>query len=767
MNIEELISQYIDGTLSTEAESELHHRLAVSPEARKLFRAHIMLRGVARDQRVLHAPTQGMRSRLFERLQREEGMTALADPLVVVAPPPGGSDGPAAPMSAGSGNVPHSIPSANLAAPHRRRRRAAPWLITLVIAGAMFVMFWSNTTHDGASPDGTKVALGDDPHKTAPGVGGESIAKNSGGEATPGRPAPQGTAFKSETPDASGHGLSAGSRPRADSARTALVAAADAPIASTDRIGSPARPARTLYRYSSRPSRLSRAEEPSRREARDSHGLLASGYSETHVLDADGSTSTFHTAEAEAPARAVMSEPNRSDGSDELRVPEFKTSTAVDDKSGHDGDRPAQDMHSNTSSRLGEGGGIRNPIMAANAAPPKVASVEPEKLKLDSDMEEKDIAAASRVSNERFGAAMPKKLEASKTDGAAPPPPPATLGRIERERPLPRNEQPSGAAAKSMNIPSAPEPAASQSEIEDGPALVSSNGVEAKSRDSLSNQHLASVEAFTESAPTDSAARRKSGTIVAQDRRPMSPPPALRIERDSAAAAASITMAESTTLRSDARLRDGAHEDLASPTSLSSSPRFVAGLEQHSLASITALADNATFELVAQTVVRAGLEFADGTSQVVLLVGIAGYRQTETSSLFAVRSGGVTTVLPTPVVSNSTTSRFDELWGGVGYRYRLQEGSNWGVGIGSWLGAGKRYVRIGLELPVWYRVSGTVRLQVIPIAAYVRRLNVAPTTDRTTIDPAQQDGEQRDRVSEPRAGGEILTGFGVGATVNF
>lgn len=81
MNIEDLISQYLDGTLSSEAEAELHHRLSVSPEARKIFKAQIALQGIARDARVLHTPTVQMRNALFDRLQREEGMGSLADPV--------------------------------------------------------------------------------------------------------------------------------------------------------------------------------------------------------------------------------------------------------------------------------------------------------------------------------------------------------------------------------------------------------------------------------------------------------------------------------------------------------------------------------------------------------------------------------------------------------------------------------------------------------------------------------------------------------------
>ena len=41
MDIEQLISSYLDGDLTGDQEAELHHTLALSPEARALFREHI------------------------------------------------------------------------------------------------------------------------------------------------------------------------------------------------------------------------------------------------------------------------------------------------------------------------------------------------------------------------------------------------------------------------------------------------------------------------------------------------------------------------------------------------------------------------------------------------------------------------------------------------------------------------------------------------------------------------------------------------------
>ncbi len=121
MDIELLISQYIDGELTSDAEADLHHRLAVSPEARSLFRAQLALRGVARDARVLATPTTDLRSRLFDRLQ-QEGFTPEALPSSIT------------PIAAPTAVVAHSIPSPRVAGTdRRRRRRAIAWALVPIL----------------------------------------------------------------------------------------------------------------------------------------------------------------------------------------------------------------------------------------------------------------------------------------------------------------------------------------------------------------------------------------------------------------------------------------------------------------------------------------------------------------------------------------------------------------------------------------------------------------------------------------------------------
>src|SRR5437870_1994494 len=88
MNIEDLISRYMDGDLPGDGEAELHHKMAVSPEHRKLFREQLMLRSIARDRRVMYKPSEALRSALFERLEAREGLrSAMAFASAAIAAP--------------------------------------------------------------------------------------------------------------------------------------------------------------------------------------------------------------------------------------------------------------------------------------------------------------------------------------------------------------------------------------------------------------------------------------------------------------------------------------------------------------------------------------------------------------------------------------------------------------------------------------------------------------------------------------------------------
>lgn len=164
MDIEQLISSYLDGDLTGDQEAELHHTLALSPEARALFREHIALQRVARDERVLHRPDEMMRAALFARLHEDEGMergaavaagaviatpvaaTLLSDgvPDATTAPEPV-PDLPRVTRTAPTTPVETRPPIARAADrrdDERRRRRLIPILIPLMLVMIVGGTFW-------------------------------------------------------------------------------------------------------------------------------------------------------------------------------------------------------------------------------------------------------------------------------------------------------------------------------------------------------------------------------------------------------------------------------------------------------------------------------------------------------------------------------------------------------------------------------------------------------------------------------------------------
>ncbi|MCE7934166.1 MAG: hypothetical protein DYG96_06195 [Chlorobi bacterium CHB2] len=194
MNIEDLISHYLDGTLSSEAEAELHHRLSVSPEARKIFKAQIALQGVARDARVLHTPTLQMRNALFDRLQREEGMGSLADSQAATSPtpmaalmlaeavPPKSYSSAAKNAAINSELVQKEVIAASKA--ERRRRRLVALLLPLLVlvVASGIVWQWDRVGGgNGSAPpslasDNSEVSVGIAQPQSAPKPTSETLA---------------------------------------------------------------------------------------------------------------------------------------------------------------------------------------------------------------------------------------------------------------------------------------------------------------------------------------------------------------------------------------------------------------------------------------------------------------------------------------------------------------------------------------------------------------------------------------------------------------
>lgn len=140
MNIEELISQYIDGALSSEQEAELHHRLSVSTEDRRLFRQHMALQRLAGDRRMLQQPSPQLREELFARLKNEPRTMPPATDASLAA------IGSAVPMAAAAepvGSYDRTRRAAD-APPARRnsRRRAAAVLLPFVVGIIAMALIW-------------------------------------------------------------------------------------------------------------------------------------------------------------------------------------------------------------------------------------------------------------------------------------------------------------------------------------------------------------------------------------------------------------------------------------------------------------------------------------------------------------------------------------------------------------------------------------------------------------------------------------------------
>ncbi len=156
-SIEEKISYYLDGDLTEEQEAELHHLMSVSPEARTLFREHMRLQGVARDERVLLAAEPALQSGLFSRLA-DEGMDPTAAPVGVAVSFSGGpSDaamtsailagkqgGPSMPSSIDPARPAIAADAVDPARAEKRRRRLVPFLIPFLIAGITGGLLWFN-----------------------------------------------------------------------------------------------------------------------------------------------------------------------------------------------------------------------------------------------------------------------------------------------------------------------------------------------------------------------------------------------------------------------------------------------------------------------------------------------------------------------------------------------------------------------------------------------------------------------------------------------
>jgi hypothetical protein len=145
-----------------------------------------------------------------------------------------------------------------------------------------------------------------------------------------------------------------------------------------------------------------------------------------------------------------------------------------------------------------------------------------------------------------------------------------------------------------------------------------------------------------------------------------------------------------------------------------------------------------------QVAVKLGIAY--GPHQFYGMVGGGGYREVMEE---------VDAVTPGAVVRDTTT-RFDELFGGLGYRYTFLISQDLIIGFGGWGGIGNRYSRIGGEIPVIYQISRWIRAEVIPGIQYART--------RGSSTSIQQIGSVRRTQSLERET-DLQFGIGIGVTM--
>lgn len=754
MNIEDLISQYIDGSLSAEAEAELHHRLAVSPEARQLFRAHIMLRGLARDQRVLHVPSSEMRSSLFGRLVREEGM----QPVGTVSS--GGSVVAAASTApAGSGGA-RPIPSDA----HRRpaRRRFAPWLIPLVIAGALIGVLWVTDSPDVRQASAVlaqryeradQPEIGGDRH-AAPGAV-DTIAEDGSVRTSAAR--------NSVREPAAGDAANAATDQLADAGtQSSGIESTEAPIASvtladgaqTDQGVEEREP----YKYQDQRSSslktapsASRARNAARRTEERPRALLNRAGPTLAAVDgrvehADESVlEPVQNAEREpvmsAPARDLDANKDiarADDATQTERIAETKQAEGEGRKSlkadaygFNDKQSESQRSNSDTAGALIAASRQQNSDQLMNLrgassdhqAPPTIASNE----RGDRPSGSGELLGDDTV-----------RSEMNVLASNAPPPPDQWLGDQPARRELPLN------AAKKLRDDLLSVNAAEQTngggsggirpdvKME---SLVAAQAAERSGAEDMTTMYA--KQKSVESAPNHGAP--SDGTIA--DRR---------------------ADAEMSAVQTSA---EASEESLTSRPAISTrgplTVAYILGVQQNSLVDVS------VGEFGAQIVVRGGVELEEGAHQIYVQFGTASYREEVSDSLMGTMIGGVVTLPGAVTVSRSVAVRFNELWGGVGYRFNIVGDTRWNIGVGASVGAGRRYLRVASEIPIGYRIARSIRIELVPMFQYARAFDGNDSITVTDFDATKSTSEQRQRRTSLKNRTEITPGVGIGASVSW
>lgn len=732
MDLELRIAQYIDGDLSGEEEGELHHLLAVSPEARALFRQHLTLHTVARDERVLHRPTQSMRDDLFARLQAEEGMKppAILPVASVATDIPVVPDGriPAEPTSrAAADRVPEGRPPVSSAQDprteeRRRRRRLIPILIPLLLCVIVGGVWYGGGFGGNGSEDYAYLSAETGSKRHAPAPAGEYERKTDG--------------------------------PAVSDSMSAFAAAPEA-------VAEPAHPEafrKRSFRRSapSQPGRIESepelmAEATPRRESHDVLGISSTRsqwpVDNTPVdFDAEsvmGNSEDMAAARTAPPAAsaslsgpAVVFGGNVANGA-AYSVRYGQDSMMTPEPSFHSFSAAVADRDSEMFAPV-DPAGADNAFLS-NASLSVFMSNSVERSGFGSRDDEVSPVRSGHLTDSSTGlpivatienyeeiAAM---LEASGLDtdgdGRAIPSGPVNPGtRAMNER--------------AYTLATAMEPSAQEGKGMDDLPVVMSDQDRAAGADSLPAAQKMMAEADTKTAknlPTEpvptSIRRNKAGSR-------------------SPAAEADVPL------------------DLSEPRRLT----FFVGLDQSigaAVSTVQAVLPSPTANIppfsdggriFPETRVAAGIDFDGGRQRVFAAVGMWAYD--ERTSLRSTNSSA-------SVVGNSMVNRVTtvarqeekmayEVWGGAGYRYTVRLAEDWSAGAEVWGGIGAEYFHGGISVPFSYKLKENLRVEFAPGMRY-RALH-GEAEQATTGDVAS--AAYTEQVVMPDAEQRLDASFGIG-----
>ena len=747
MNIEQTISLYLDGELTSEQEAEFHHLLSVSPEARSLFREHMALQSIARDEQTLLAPEEGLRNALFGKLAAE-GMAVAAMPagvsatslseatLTMPAEETISSREPdfvvpaADPLTPGRRGSKRSAASESRPARARgegeeeekKRRRLVPFLVPFLLMAVAGSILWFGRDGTGTITSSEvpaiaeTIAPAEETRAATPGA--DRADESTGTVETEGLSVPTPAATSSTT-------ISDRDRPAAR--RSVANTTADAPRPARNVEAAPREMAALALPSSPaaldiEPDRASPPPTPPvaamsvASDDGESDGLLSSiplADEESEELLVDGGygipvDSYFADADAESVENfAVIIEHND--------TPEYES-----DEEGNFYDRDRVRMEEDLSD-------YPTSFVNAEPAPPTHTAEENAAFfaQYTSVAPQRDLPAPTFTSV-GFGAPQGPNLEGSSyvarmTDPEGKP----IVATVENQEEILNYLRAQGIMVG-----------------EDGTYSIYKPTTER-------TLAIDTDESVTVEAPADAVAMEKSSVT----------PEAATTSTASNNGGIRGSRSTETAVR---RERIGPEEDPTSIPGRSSEPRskvFLAlegellagvGGSTRTLASYFESPTVNTGDIVTDIMLKAGFAIDDRKEGLMLLAvaGLAEYgdRRTTYNNVSAA---------PIPPVSENSVESARELWLGTGGRYMVALGSNLGLGAEVILGVGEKRFHAGVALPVTITLSKRLGFEIVPSLRYRNaHAPIVPTTGTSTFETTLNGPSEDEELS-------VGTGFGV------